>query len=132
MIDFISRLADSVNSIDGLPFKAKTDYITETDSLGIYALPGGRTIQSDMLGNRDIERIFEIVIKTKDNQLASQTLELIYDHLSQDDIQITSTNDSYEFEKLALTEPSLNDRDEDGYYIVLLDVTATLYIEKRN
>ena len=130
--DFIERLADKVNSIADLGLTAKLDYLSDDESLVIYSMPGGNVEQTYMDGARDVSLPFEIAIKTKRQQLANDTLWVINDELSDFDIQISSANDSYEFGSLDVAKPFLNDQDEQGYYVYMLDVTAHITVQKEN
>jgi hypothetical protein len=130
--DFIERLADKVNSIADLGLTAKLDYLSDDESLVIYSMPGGNVEQTYMDGARDVSLPFEIAIKTKRQQLANDTLWVINDELSDFDIQITSENDSYEFGSIDVAKPFLNDQDEQGYYVYMLDVTAHITVQKEN
>lgn len=130
--DFIERLADKVNSIADLGLTAKLDYLSDDESLVIYSMPGGNVEQTYMDGARDVSLPFEIAIKTKRQHLANDTLWVINDELSDFDIQISSANDSYEFGSLDVAKPFLNDQDEQGYYVYMLDVTAHITVQKEN
>lgn len=130
--DFIERLADKVNGIADLGLTAKLDYLSDDESLVIYSMPGGNVEQTYMDGARDVSLPFEIAIKTKRQQLANDTLWVINDELSDFDIQITSENDSYEFGSIDVAKPFLNDQDEQGYYVYMLDVTAHITVQKEN
>lgn len=130
--DFIERLADKVNDIADLGLTAKLDYLSDDESLVIYSMPGGNVEQTYMDGARDVSLPFEIAIKTKRQQLANDTLWVINDELSDFDIQITSENDSYEFGSIDVAKPFLNDQDEQGYYVYMLDVTAHITVQKEN
>lgn len=130
--DFIERLADKVNGIADLGLTAKLDYLSDDESLVIYSMPGGNVEQTYMDGARDVSLPFEIAIKTKRQQLANDTLWVINDELGDFDIQITSENDSYEFGSIDVAKPFLNDQDEQGYYVYMLDVTAHITVQKEN
>ena len=81
-----------------------------------------------MDGSKDVNLIFEIAIKTKDQQKASECLWEINKELSEFDLDLPSKNDSYIFNDLTVTAPTLNERDGQGYYIYLQDITANLTI----
>lgn len=124
--DFIERLVDTINSIEGLGIVAKADYLTEKESLGVYALPGGSTIQEFMDGEKEVQLNYEIAIKTKKQQLAHNSMWLIGNKLGEFGLSIDSENGSYEFESVTAEAPSLNDRDDQGWYIYLLDIKANI------
>lgn len=130
--DFISRLADKINSIDPLPFRASKGYLNANEGISVYPLPGGRVVLEDMAGNKDVELPFEIAVKSKRQEIANDTLWLINDELSDFNINIPSQNDSYEFSSLAVDKPFLQDMDEQGFFVYMLDVKSSIRIKKGN
>lgn len=129
--DFIEILHEFVNGL-GLPISARLDYLSELDDLVIYALPGGKVEEEDMAGTQIVSLPFEIAIKSKDQALANTVLWKINTALSAFDLSLPSNNNSYTFLSLEVEAPSLNDLNEQDYYIYLLDVTARLEIERNN
>lgn len=130
--DFISRLADKINSIDSLPFNASKGYLSAKEGISVYPLPGGRVVIEDMAGNKDVELPFEIAVKSKRQEIANDTLWLINDELSDFNLNIPSQNDSYEFSSLEVEKPFLQDMDEQGFFVYMLDVKASIRIKKGN
>lgn len=127
--DFAESLLALVNSL-GLPIKGRLDYLSENEDLVIYALPGGQVIAEDMAGTQTVELPFEIAIKMTSQDKANAILWQINTALSQFDLDIPSQNGSYQFLNLVVVPPSLNELDEQGFYIYLLDLTACLEIER--
>ncbi|HFI0694762.1 TPA: minor capsid protein [Streptococcus suis] len=127
--DFAESLLALVNSLE-LPIRGRLDYLSENDDLVIYALPGGQVITEDMAGTQTVELPFEIAIKMTSQDKANAILWQINTALSQFDLDIPSQNGSYQFLSLAVVPPSLNELDEQGFYVYLLDLTACLEIER--
>lgn len=127
--DFIESLANFLNALS-LPLKARLDYLSEHEDLVIYSLPGGQVISEDMAGTQTVRLPFEIVVKSKDQQKANTILWVINYALSAMTVQIDSLNGSYEFLNLDVSKPFINDKDEQGFYIYMLDITATIEIER--
>lgn len=127
--DFSEVLLDHLNGLN-LPLTARLDYLGEQDDLVIYALPGGRVEEEDMAGTQIVSLPFEVAIKTKDQSLANGILWQVNTSLSTFDLDLPSANGSYTFLSLTVEAPSLNDLNEQEYYIYLLDVTARLEIER--
>ncbi len=125
--DFNVVLRDFINTL-GLPLACELDFLSELDSLVLYPLPGGKVERVYMDGSRDVTLIFEIAVKVKNQQVASECLWEINKALSEFDLDLPSQNNSYIFNNLTTTQPSLNERDEQGYYIYLQDITANLTI----
>ena len=130
--DFISRLADVINNIEGLPFTAIKGFLDANEGISVYPLPGGQVISEDMSGARDVELPFEIAIKTQKQEIANDTLWRINDVLSSFDLKVESANSSYEFNDLNVDKPFLQDVDDKGFFIYLLDVKASIRIKKEN
>ena len=127
--DFIEALAEFLNAL-GLPLQARLDYLSEHEDLVIYSLPGGQVVGEDMAGTQTVRLPFEIVVKSKDQQKANAILWAINYALSAMNVQIDSLNGSYEFLNLDVSKPFINDKDEQGFYIYVLDITATIEIER--
>lgn len=125
--DFNVVLRDFINTL-GLPLACELNFLSELDSLALYPLPGGKLDRVYMDGSRDVTLIFEIAVKVKDPQIASECLWEINKALSEFDLDLPSQNNSYIFNNLTTTQPSLNERDEQGFYIYLQDITANLTI----
>lgn len=125
--DFNVVLRDFINTI-GLPLACELDFLSELDSLVLYPLPGGKVERVYMDGSRDVSLIFEIAVKVKNQVTASECLWEINKELSEFDLVLPSQNNSYIFNNLTTTQPSLNERDEQGFYIYLQDITANLTI----
>ena len=83
-----------------------------------------------MAGTQTVSLPFEIAIKSRDQALNNTILWQINAALSKMDLDLPSKNQSYNFLSLAVDKPYLNDLDEQGFYIYLLDVTASLEIER--
>ena len=125
--DFNVVLRDFINTL-GLPLACELDFLSELDSLVLYPLPGGKVERVYMDGSRDVSLIFEIAVKVKNQVTASECLWEINKSLSEFDLVLPSQNNSYIFNNLTTTQPSLNERDEQGFYIYLQDITANLTI----
>lgn len=127
--DFQLMLVRHINTLD-LPLTARLDYLRETDDLVVYPLPGGEVKEQFMDGTQEIRLPFEIAIKSTDQELANAILWTINTALAGFDLNISSGNGSYTFLGLNVSKPFLNEKDVQGYYIYLLDVTAALEIRK--
>ena len=130
-IDFLEVLCDHINSL-GLPITAQLDYLEEDEDLVLYPLPGGEVESEDMAGTKTVQLPYEVAIKTKDHQLNNTILWQINSALSKIDLELPSNNNTYSFLSLEPDAPSLNDLDEQGFYIYLLDITARLEIERKD
>lgn len=127
--DFSDVLKDFLVGL-GLPLTPRLDYLNESEDLVIYALPGGKVEDEDMAGTQILSLPYEIAIKSKDQQKANAILWKINTELSKIGFELPSSNNSYTFLALTVETPSLNDADEQGFYIYLLDLQATIEVER--
>ena len=127
--DFSDVLKDFLVGL-GLPLTPRLDYLNESEDLVIYALPGGKVEDEDMAGTQILSLPYEIAIKSKDQQKANAILWKINTELSKIGIELPSLNNSYTFLALTVETPSLNDADEQCFYIYLLDLQARLEVER--
>lgn len=127
--DFSEVLRDFLAGL-GLPLTPRLDYLNEGEDLVIYALPGGKVEDEDMAGTQILSLPFEIAIKSKDQQKVNATLWKINTELSKIGLELPSLNNSYTFLSLKVETPSLNDVNDQDYYIYLLDLQATIEVER--
>lgn len=122
-------LLNHINAINNLQLEARLDYFKDDkDDLVINALPGGSIDKEYMDGTREVSLPFEIAVKCKNNQKASDTIWLINGDLSSFDIDLPSTDNTYNFLSLDVGKPGINGKDEQGYFVYTLQVTAKLEI----
>lgn len=129
--DFSEVLRDFINTLN-LSLKCRLDYLAETEDLVLYPLPGGKILKEYMDGKQDISLVFEVAIKTLDHQRTSSILWTINHALANFDLELPSKNNSYQFRGLEVSQPFLNDRDDQGFYIYMLDVTAEIEVNGGN
>lgn len=127
--DFSEVLENFINTL-GLPLKCKLDYLSEYESLSVYPLPGGKVEDEDMAGTQILSLPYEVAIKSKDQQKLNAILWKINTELSKIGFELPSLNNSYRFLALTVETPSLNDADDQGFYIYLLDLQARLEVER--
>ena len=125
--DFSEILNDFINTL-GLPIRCRLDYLSEEESLVVYPLPGGKVEKEYMNGKQDISLPFEVAIKTTDQEKNNSILWAINHALSDFDLELPSKNNSYQFRSLEVSQPFLNDRDEQGFYVYMLDLKAKLEV----
>lgn len=125
-MDFTDRIKDSINSIEGLPLKIRKGYLSAKESLVVYPLPGSQVVAEYYDGIKDQQLNYEIAMKSENGDKIEQALWLISDHLEQLD-DIKSNNKSFEFDYLIITsKPFINDADEQGWFVFLLDFQVKL------
>lgn len=129
--DFSEVLRDFINTLN-LSLTCRLDYLSEKEDLVLYPLPGGKILKKYMDGKQDISLVFEVAIKTLDHQRTSSILWTINHALANFDLELPSKNNSYQFIGLEVSHPFLNDRDDQGFYIYMLDVTAEIEVNGGN
>lgn len=127
--NFQKVLLSYINSFDRLPLKARLDYFKpDQDDLVVNAIPGGTIDKEFMDGTREVSLPFEIAVKSKINQTASDIIWFLNGELSAFDIDLPSTDNSYTFLSLSVEKPGINGRDEQGFFVYTLQLTAKLEI----
>lgn len=129
--DFSEVLRDFINTLN-LSLTCRLDYLSEKEDLVLYPLPGGKILKEYMDGKQDISLVLEVAIKTLDHQRTSSILWTINHALANFDLELPSKNNSYQFRGLEVSQPFLNDRDDQGFYIYMLDVTAEIEVNGGN
>lgn len=118
-----------INNIKDIPLKARIDYFEDDkDDLVINALSGGTIDKEYMDGTREVSLPFEIAVKSKTNVVANDIIWLLNGDLSDFDIDLPSTDNSYTFLSLKVDKPGINGKDEQGYFIYSMQVIAKLEI----
>lgn len=132
-MDFIDRLQERINQIDGLPFRCLADYLDAEPGLRIYSLSGSSVVQGYMDGSKDEELNFEIAIRSDDSAQCETTLWVIQSTLERlEEREIQSTDGGFIFNSLTITnKPFLNQEDEKGLFTYMLDVQANITTEEQ-
>ncbi|MGT2969119.1 minor capsid protein [Streptococcus azizii] len=127
--NFQKVLLAHINNIKDLPLKARLDYFEDDkDDLVINALSGGIIDKEYMDGIREVSLPFEIAVKSKKNAVANDIIWLLNGNLSDFDLDLPSTDNSYTFLSLKVDKPGINGKDEQGYFIYSMQVIAKLEI----
>lgn len=130
-MDFMERLAERVNQIPDLPIQVKKGYLGTGESFVVYPLPGSRTVQEYMNGTKDQQLNYEFAMKSHNHQAIHDTLWKVQNIL--DDLEeLESADGSFDFEELIITnKPFINQLDEQGWFVFLLDVQANITVFKK-
>lgn len=127
--NFQKVLLDFINAIDGNDLHCRLDYFKDdVDDLVLNSIPGGSIDKEYFDGVREVSLPFEIAVKSKDNQKASDVIWLLNGELSEFDLALPSTDDSYIFLGLEVGKPGINGQDEQGFYIYTLQLKAKIEI----
>ncbi len=127
-MDFLDRLQDKVNSLPELPVTLMQGYLGADESFVVYPLPGGRTATEYMDGTKDRILNFEFAMKSKRQSVINPTLWMVQNVLDELE-ELESEDGSFEFEELTITNtPFINEIDEQGWFVFLLDVQASITV----
>lgn len=128
-MDFLDRLQDEINTLN-LPVNLLQGYLGTNESLVIYPLPGSTLIDAYMDGTEKWQMNYEIAYKSKSQRDINAVLWAIHNKL--DTLTyLTSDDNSFEYEGLTITDkPFINQIDDQGWFVFLLDVQARLIIYK--
>lgn len=127
-MDFIERLQDKINEIPELPVTCELGYLGADESLVVYPLPGSKVIQEYMDGTKDWAMNYEFAMKSKLQSKIHQTLWTVQTELEKlKDVE--SQDNSFKFEELIIAnKPFINQIDEQGWFVFLLDVQAKITV----
>lgn len=129
-MDFLERLSDYINQIDELPVVCEPGYLGADESLGVYPIPGSRDVAVYMDGTKDMQLNYEIAMKSKVQGHIHSTLWLIQNELDRLK-KLESHDGSFKFIDLTITnKPFINEADEQGWFVFLLNVQAKITILK--
>lgn len=129
-MDFIERLQDKINEMPGLPVQCRMGYLGADESFVVYPLPGSKVAQEYMDGTSDQQLNFEFAMKSKSQSKIHATLWLVQNELEGLD-ELTSKDGSFEFDELIITnKPFINQIDDQGWFVFLLDVQAKITVFK--
>lgn len=125
-MDFMERLVQNVNSIAELPIRCQLGYLKPTESFCLYPIPGGRVTDQYYDGTKDQQLNYEFAMKSNDQQKISATLWQVQNHLEELNV-LNSADGSFSFDQIVITnKPFINQLDETGNYIFMLDIQAHL------
>lgn len=128
-LDFIDRLKDECQKLE-LVYPLKIGQMDAADSIALYALPGGKIIESFYDGSVDKGLNYEFSIKTKDQKQTISLLDSLSTYL-QEKQDIPSLNNSYAFNEITVVSESyFVGKDEAGFFFYSLTIQANLMIPR--
>lgn len=128
----MERLKERVNQIPDLPVRCTMGYLQTEESFVVYPMPGSQITQTYMDGTTDQRLNFEFAMKSKLQSKIHQTLWLVQNELEQLQ-QLTSNDNSFEFQEIDITDkPFIQDADEQGWFVFLLNIRAEITVYKED
>jgi hypothetical protein len=127
-LDFMDQLNKKINSMN-LFASSRIGLLGADESISIMAMPGGEeTAFFD--GTRDKSYNVQVNAKSKNQLNCFNALTKIYQTLENLD-DLPSENGSYDFQGITTQSlPSLLERDEQGYWVYVLSISAKITIYK--
>ncbi|HEM4852001.1 TPA: capsid protein, partial [Streptococcus suis] len=101
-MDFLSQLKNHINENLNLPFQMKIGYLDDQESLVVYTLPGSSVKRVYYDGTKELTLNIEIAIKSKQGQLAEDSLWQIAGLLEVLE-DLPSANGSFDLEDIEVT-----------------------------
>ncbi|HEL1996231.1 TPA: minor capsid protein [Streptococcus suis] len=131
-MDFLHQLKNHINENLNLPFQMKIGYLDDQESLVVYTLPGSSVKRVYYDGTRELTLNIEIAIKSKQGQLAEESLWQIASLLEVLE-DLPSANGSFELEDIEVTSrPFMNEVHEQGRLVFLLNAKVNITQLKEN
>ena len=124
-MDLTDRLVDRLNSLD-LPATVYATAVTgkEDPEIGVLVLPNSQVISQDLVGNRVVNFIYEVVMRGTDEEQINDALWKIANLVGSDDFHVESANGSFIYDQAQVTSfPTMTGVDLKGALNYILDFT---------
>ena len=127
-MDLTDRLVDRLNSL-GLPVPVYAAAVTgkEDPEIGVMVLPNSQVISQDLVGNRVVDFLYEVVMRGTDEEQINDALWKIANLVGSDDFHIESANGSFIYDQAQVTSfPTMTGVDLKGALNYVLDFAIQL------
>ena len=124
-MDLTDRLVDRINLLD-LPATVYAAAVTGKDDpeIGVLVLPNSQVISQDLVGNRVVDFIYEVVMRGTDEEQINEALWKIANLVGSDDFYVESDNESFIYDQAQVTSfPTMTGVDLKGALNYVLDFT---------
>lgn len=125
-MDLTDRLVDRINSLDP-PVDAYAAALTgkEDPEIGLLVLPNSQVISQDLIGNKVVSFLYEVVMRGTDEIQINDTLWKIANLIGDDDFHVESADGSFVFDQATVSSfPTLTGVDLKGSLNYILDFTV--------
>lgn len=125
-MDLTDRLVDRINLLD-LPATVYAAVVTgkEDPEIGLLVLPNSQVISQDLVGNKVVEFIYEVVMRGTDEALINNTLWQIANLIGNENFYLESTDGSFVFDQAQVASfPTLTSADLSNALNYILDFTV--------
>lgn len=125
-MDLTDRLVDRINSL-GPPVDVYAAALTgkEDPEIGLLVLPNSQVISQDLIGNKVVNFMYEVVMRGTDEIQINETLWKIANLIGNDDFHVQSDAGSFIFDQAEVTSfPTMTGVDLKGALNYILDFTV--------
>lgn len=125
-MDLTDRLVDRINSlkppVDVYPAALNGK---EDPEIGLLVLPNSQVISQDLIGNKVVNFLYEVVMRGTDEGQINDTLWKIAKLIGDDGFQVQSNTGSFVFDQAEVTSfPTMTGVDLKGSLNYILDFTV--------
>lgn len=124
-MDLTDRLVDRINLLD-LPATVYAAAVTGKDDpeIGLLVLPNSQVISQDLVGNKVVQLLYEVVMRGTDEGQINNALWKIANLVGSDGFHVESINGSFIFDQAQVTSfPTMTGVDLKGSLNYILDFT---------
>ena len=125
-MDLTDRLVDRINLLDP-PVEVFPAALNgkEDPEIGLLVLPNSQVISQDLIGNKVVQLLYEVVMRGTDEIQINETLWKIANLVGSDDFHVESINGSFIFDQAQVTSfPTMTGVDLKGSLNYILDFTV--------
>lgn len=125
-MDLTDRLVDRINLLD-LPATVYAAAVTgkEDPEIGLLVLPNSQVISQDLVGNKVVQFLYEVVMRGTDEGQINDALWKITNLIGNDDFHVQSNTGSFIFDQAEVTSfPTMTGVDLKGALNYILDFTV--------
>lgn len=125
-MDLTDRLVDRINLLDLLATVYAAAVTGKEDpEIGLLVLPNSQVISQDLIGNKVVSFLYEMVMRGTDEIQINETLWKIANLVGSDGFHVESINGSFIFDQAQVTSfPTMTGVDLKGALNYILDFTV--------
>ena len=127
-MDLADQIQDKINALD-LGITVDQGYLTgkQATEVVLYSLPGGTVVEEDFAGNKTERYMFEVTMRSQDQELINRTLFKIAELINDPSFTLTSSNNSFHFTDVEMIGfPHVVSIDIEGFAVYSLDFAITI------
>lgn len=124
-MDLTDRIVDQINLLD-LPATVYAAAVTgkEDPEIGVLVLPNSQVISEDLVGNKVVDFLYEVVMRGTDEGQINDALWKIANLVGSDDFYVESANGSFIYDQAQVSSfPTMTEVDLKGSLNYVLNFT---------